>query len=160
MAERPESPSSSNLLCENASHEDFMRIVNKHLAALIKTDPLLCELPEDVTTDEAKSLIALHHGQSMMIYVRRFDGKVYKVIVEQLASVLDLKKAVERTFNLQNKRRPESAFRDVRISWRYVWKSFWLYFEGQKLTENKAKLKDYGVRNNSEITFIKRLRNK
>ena len=102
-----------------------------------------------------KSLTSLEHGQAMSIKICRADGDVLTVIVDQNATVADLKKAIKRGFVLQRERQGGNA---VGVSWKYVWRAYWLVHNGQKLKENQQSLKEFGIRNRDEITFIKRLR--
>ncbi|KAG0426373.1 hypothetical protein HPB47_026503 [Ixodes persulcatus] len=44
------------------------------------------------------------------------------------------------------------------VSWRYIWRTYWLSFEGQPLNQDRTLLRDAGIRNNSELCFIKRRR--
>ena len=81
-----------------------------------------------------KSLIALEHGQAMTIKVRRADGNVYSVIVDQNATVSDFKKAIRRHVQLKQEREGGATY----ISWRHVWKSYWLVFQGEKMKDSKA----------------------
>ncbi|XP_013784342.1 U11/U12 small nuclear ribonucleoprotein 25 kDa protein-like [Limulus polyphemus] len=136
------------------SHQEALAKVEVGISELIKNDPLLKFLPEDVTLEELTSQIALEHGGAMTVVVQRKDGEEYPVVVEQKATVGNLKKALQRHVTLKQKR--ESISRT--LSWRYVWKTYWLYFNGQKLTQDTKLLKEYGITNNSMVTFIKRLR--
>ena len=43
------------------------------LDALLK-DPLLADVPADVTLDEVRTLVALETGQAMRVTVVRYDG--------------------------------------------------------------------------------------
>lgn len=43
---------------------------------LFQTDPLLYDLPPEVTLEEVNSFIALEHGQAMLVNVQRADGQV------------------------------------------------------------------------------------
>ncbi|GIX90767.1 hypothetical protein CDAR_389591 [Caerostris darwini] len=137
-------------------HQEALALVENEIAAIIKTDPLLQYLPLGVTVDELNSLLALEHGRAMTVNVCRADNQKYSVVVEQKATVIDLKKAIQRHVALKLKR--EGCERT--ISWRYIWRTYWLYHAGQKLTMNDKPLKDYDIRNNSELTFVKKLRNK
>lgn len=74
----------------------------------------------------------------------------------QNATVLDLKKAIRRFMELKQQR--EGGVKHV--SWRYVWRTYQLVFQGEKLEDDKTRLKDYGIRNRDEVTFMKRLRKK
>jgi len=138
------------------SHQDALAYVEKGIAELIQSDPLLQYLPPGVTLEELNSLLALEYGRAMTVKVHRADGETYSVVVEQKATVIDLKKAIQRHIALKLKREGCERF----ISWHYVWQTYWLYHEGQKLTKNDKPLKDYDIKNNSEITFMKRLKNK
>lgn len=136
------------------SHQDALEAATRSLENLIREDPLLQGLPTPVTLEEVNSLIALESGQAMTVNVRRADNEIMPVIVEQTATVLDLKNAIRRYATLKQERQKLA----VHISWRYVWRTYWLYFDGQKLEHDHHKLKDYGIRNRDEVTFIKKLR--
>lgn len=138
------------------SHHEVMVKVQSTLSDIIATDPLLYDLPPQVTLEEINSYIALEHGKAMVINVRRADDEVLPIVVTQNASVLDLKHAIKRFVNLKQERANDKTS----ISWRYVWKRYWLYYDGVKLTDDKKLLKDYGLVNKDEVTFIKRLKEK
>lgn len=136
------------------SHQEVMIKVQSTLADIISSDPLLYDLPPQVTLEEINSYIALEYGQAMVVNVRRADNEVLPIVVTQTATVLDLKHAIKRHVNLKQQR----ANGKLHLSWRYVWKRYWLYFNGEKMTDDKKLLKDYGIRNKDEVTFIKRLK--
>ncbi|XP_014671973.1 PREDICTED: U11/U12 small nuclear ribonucleoprotein 25 kDa protein-like [Priapulus caudatus] len=153
--EQPQQESSAECTDQTLSHQDAMANVKEGLEALL-SDPLMCDLPTDVTLDEVNSQIALEYGRSMTVNVRRADDKVYPVVVTQAATVRDLKGAITRYVALKLSRDVSRPLKH--ISWRYVWRTYWLTFEGQKLNDDKKPLKEYGIRNRDELTFIKRLR--
>ncbi|XP_026180834.1 U11/U12 small nuclear ribonucleoprotein 25 kDa protein [Mastacembelus armatus] len=136
-------------------HSEILDIFEEGLARLVQ-DPLLCDLPIQVTLEEVNSQIALEYGQAMTVRVLKADGEVMPIVVVQNASVLDLKKAIRRFMELKQQR--EGGVKHV--SWRYVWRSYQLVFQGEKLEDDKMRLKDYGIRNRDEVTFMKRLRKK
>ncbi|XP_048728303.1 U11/U12 small nuclear ribonucleoprotein 25 kDa protein-like [Ostrea edulis] len=138
------------------SHQEAMSKVEASINEIISTDPLLCDLPPEVTLEEINSFIALEHGQAIVVNVHRADGEVLSVVVVQNGTVLDLKHAIKRHMTLKLSRSKGKKH----ISWKYIWKRHWLYFDGQKLTEDKKLLKEYGIRNKDEVTFIKRLKEK
>ena len=45
---------------------------------LFQSDPLLCDLPTEITLEEINSQIALEYGQAMVVNVRRADGTVLR----------------------------------------------------------------------------------
>lgn len=136
------------------SFQEAMAIADKKIHALISEDPLLNNLHPEVTTDELRSYLALEHGQAMSLVVHKADGDYYTVVVEQKATVLDLKMAIRRHAMLRMARKGVKRV----LSWKYVWKTYWLGFEGELLKEDTALLRDFGIRNNSQLTFVKRLR--
>ncbi|KAK5855866.1 hypothetical protein PBY51_007504 [Eleginops maclovinus] len=140
---------------ETLPHSEILDIFEEGLAQLVQ-DPLLCDLPIQVTLEEVNSQIALEYGQAMTVRVLKADGEIMPIVVVQNATVLDLKKAIRRFMELKQQR--EGGVKHV--SWRYVWRTFLLLFQGEKLEDDKMRLKDYGVRNRDEVTFMKRLRKK
>lgn len=135
------------------SHQQAMEHFKDALAEIVVGDPLLCDLHTEVTLEEIKSQIALEHGKAITVNVRRADDIVLPVVVRQNGTVLELKKAIQRHVILRQAR--IAGIR--RISWRYVWRAYWLYFNGQKLSDDKKLMKEYGISNRDEVTFVKRL---
>ncbi|XP_041813715.1 U11/U12 small nuclear ribonucleoprotein 25 kDa protein [Chelmon rostratus] len=140
---------------ETLPHSEILDIFEEGLARLVQ-DPLLCDLPIQVTLEEVNSQIALEYGQAMTVRVFKADGEIMPIVVVQNATVLDLKKAICRFMQLKQQR--EGGVKH--ISWRYVWRTYHLVFQGEKLDDDKMRLKDYGIRNRDEVTFMKRLRKK
>ncbi|XP_030592248.1 U11/U12 small nuclear ribonucleoprotein 25 kDa protein [Archocentrus centrarchus] len=136
-------------------HSEILDIFEEGLARLVQ-DPLLCDLPIQVTLEEVNSQIALEYGQAMTVRVLKADGEVMPIVVVQNATVLDLKKAIRRFMELKQQR--EGGVEH--ISWRYVWRTYHLVFQGEKLEGDKMRLKDYGIRNRDDVMFMKRLRKK
>ncbi|XP_034877667.1 U11/U12 small nuclear ribonucleoprotein 25 kDa protein isoform X2 [Mirounga angustirostris] len=71
---------------------------------MVVQDPLLCDLPIQVTLEEVNSQIALEYGQAMTVRVCKMDGEIMPVVVVQNATVLDLKKAIQRYVQLRQER--------------------------------------------------------
>lgn len=140
------------------SHQEAVNFVRKTLDSLLSTDPILNDLPTAVTLEEVESLVALEHGQAIHVEIHRADGTTLPVIIQQNATVGKLKRAVERATELKLSR--DAHHRRRRISWKYVWKTYWLYAHGVKLKDDSAKLKDCAIRNNDRVSFIKRLKEK
>ncbi|XP_002731950.1 U11/U12 small nuclear ribonucleoprotein 25 kDa protein-like [Saccoglossus kowalevskii] len=135
------------------SHKRAMEIFNDGMKEILQ-DPLLSDLPLDVTEEEINHQIALEYGQALTVKVRKQNGEVIPVVVLQGATVRDLRNAIKRHFTMKLEREGGNKF----ISWRYIWKTYWLCFEEEKLTEINKKIKDYGIRNRDEVTFVKRYR--
>ncbi|KAK1162822.1 U11/U12 small nuclear ribonucleoprotein 25 kDa protein-like [Acipenser oxyrinchus oxyrinchus] len=150
---------------EDLPHAEFLDIFEEGLARVVQ-DPLLCDLPIQVTLEEINSQVALEYGQAMTVRVCKHDGEVMPIVVVQNATVLDLKKAIRRFMELKQQR--EGGVKH--ISWWYVWRTFHLVFDGEKLEDDKMKLRvsmeknsysiTYGIRNRDEVTFLKKLKKK
>ncbi|XP_012678681.1 U11/U12 small nuclear ribonucleoprotein 25 kDa protein [Clupea harengus] len=140
---------------EELPHSEILDIFEEGLALIVQ-DPLLCDLPIQVTLEEVNSQVALEYGQAMTVRVSKADGEVMPIVVVQQATVLHLKKAIRRYLELKQQR--EGGIKH--ISWRYVWRTFNLVFNGEKMDEDGKKLKDYGIKNRDEVTFVKKLRKK
>ncbi|XP_072532544.1 U11/U12 small nuclear ribonucleoprotein 25 kDa protein [Salminus brasiliensis] len=137
---------------EALPHSEFLDIFEEGLAMMVQ-DPLLCDLPIQVTLEEVNSQVALEYGQAMTVRVCKADGEIMPIVVVQSATVLDLKKAIQRYMELKQQR--EGGIKH--ISWKYVWRTFHLVFNGERLEDDKRKLKDYGIRNRDDVTFMKKL---
>jgi len=142
---------------DSLSHPEVMSLFSEKLAEIM-SDPLLIGLPNEPTLDEVNSQIALEHGRAIVVNVRQQDetNTVLPVVVIQNATVHDLKKAIQRHISLKLSREGGPNI----VSWKHVWKTYWLSFQGQKLTEDHQPLKQYGIQSKDEVTFVKRLRRK
>ncbi|KAJ3580713.1 hypothetical protein NHX12_034230 [Muraenolepis orangiensis] len=115
---------------EALPHSEVLDLFEEGLARLVQ-DPLLCDLPIQVTLEEVNSQIALEYGQAMTVKVMKADGETMPIVVVQNATVLDLKKAIKRFMELKQQR--EGGVKHVSC---------------------------YGIRNRDEVTFMKRRKKK
>lgn len=142
---------------ENLSHEDILEITQSSIRRLITSDPLLSDLPPDVTFEEVVAQIAVAQGQSITVTVNRYSESPLNVVIPQKGTtVLDLKKAIRRTFTLKQQRQRIKT----KISWKYVWRTFYLQNiqSGQVMKDDRKEVSAYGIVNKSQIRFVKRLR--
>ncbi|NXY52362.1 SNR25 protein, partial [Ceuthmochares aereus] len=91
-----------------------------------------------VTAEEIGSQVALEHGQAMTVRVCKADGETMPVVVVQNASVLELKKALRRHVQLRQARRGGIQH----LSWKYIWRTYHLTFNGEKLADDRKKLRE------------------
>ncbi|XP_019466787.1 LOW QUALITY PROTEIN: U11/U12 small nuclear ribonucleoprotein 25 kDa protein, partial [Meleagris gallopavo] len=59
---------------EELAHADVLELFQAALARLVQ-DPLLCDLPPQVTPEEIGSQVALEYGQAMTVRVCKADGE-------------------------------------------------------------------------------------
>ncbi|KAH9633584.1 hypothetical protein HF086_016318 [Spodoptera exigua] len=143
-------------LASTLSHDELLEITQSSLATLLSKDSYLKDLPNDIIIEEIVSQIAVEHGQSITIFISRESEPTLKVIIRQDASVRDLKKAIQRHFELYQKR----AGIKTKISWKYIWKTYNLNFDSIVLDDNNANIQDYGVTNKVTLIFKKRKKQK
>lgn len=154
---------------QTLSHDDICEITLSTLRTLLASDKLLDDLPADVTIEEVNSQIAVAQGQSITVQIlRNSEGSINVVIPQASCTVYDLKKAVQRSFELKQQR---SKSRN-KISWHYIWKTYLLKNDdytssdenddqslGSLMYHDSNLVSSHGVQNKSKIRFIKRLRN-
>lgn len=63
------------------SHEELMQLTNSALSELLPNDPVLRDLPHEVTLEEVNAQVALQFGRSMTVYVIRGDGEELPIVV-------------------------------------------------------------------------------
>ncbi|KAM3958070.1 U11/U12 small nuclear ribonucleoprotein 25 kDa protein-like [Aphomia sociella] len=143
-------------LASTLTHDDLIEVTKSTLCTMITSDSLLSDLPSDIILEEVLAQIAVENGQSITIFISREDEPVLKVIVPQSASVFDLKKAIARHFEIYQKR----IGNKVKISWKYIWKTYDLSFDGLILDNNCSPIENYGVTNKVTLTFKKRKKKK
>ncbi|CAD0195900.1 unnamed protein product [Chrysodeixis includens] len=134
------------------SHDDLLEITQSSLVTLMSTDELLKDLPNDIIIEEILSQIAVEHGQSITIFISRETEPTLKVIVPQNTTVRNLKKAIQRHFEIYMKR----SGMKTKISWKYIWKTYILDFDSILLDDDNAAIQDYGVTNKVTLAFKKK----
>nr|XP_022905031.1 LOW QUALITY PROTEIN: carbohydrate sulfotransferase 11-like [Onthophagus taurus] len=137
------------------SHEELLEVTQSSLRRLLASDSLLSDLPTDVTTEEVLAQIAVAQGQSITVtLLRNTESPLPIVIPQNSTTVRDLKKTIQRTFWLRQQRLRSKT----KISWSYIWKTYDLKCSGNVLSDDREYVSVYGIRNKSEIEFVKKLR--
>ncbi|XP_016656490.1 U11/U12 small nuclear ribonucleoprotein 25 kDa protein [Acyrthosiphon pisum] len=124
------------------SHERLKDLTGEVLNTVLDKDSVLGDLPNNVTLGEVDLQIAIEHGRAITV---QKNG----------AKVADLKKSIERKMTLHLKRAGERST----ISWRRIWKTYWLSCNGKKIKCNYDSISKY-MENNSKLMFVKRFREK
>ncbi|RVE46206.1 hypothetical protein evm_009164 [Chilo suppressalis] len=145
-----------NQIADTLSHDDLIQISHSAINDIINSDPLLSDLPGDMILEEIFSQIAVEHGQSITVIISREGEPALKVIVPQDTKVIDLKKAVARHFEIYQKR----IGNKVKISWKYIWKTYDLSYDGLILDNDCSSIEDYGVVNKVTLQFKKKRKKK
>ncbi|CAA7407643.1 unnamed protein product [Spirodela intermedia] len=88
-------------------------------------------------------------AQQLRLTIVKLDGSSFDVQVVKSASVTELKLAVEEIFSGS----PRGG--GAGISWSHVWGHFCLCYMNQKLTDNKASLKTFGIKDGDKLHFVR-----
>lgn len=103
-----------------------------------------------MNADECKNFVELEKGIKIkLIITRPCPAEALKVIVAQNAKVRDLKREIKKCF---------SGSQCNKISWKYVWKTYCLRFDRTLLDEDDFRISELGLKNKSEIQFVKKKR--
>ncbi|XP_043724897.1 uncharacterized protein LOC122671626 [Telopea speciosissima] len=89
--------------------------------------------------------------QFIKLTILKLDGSSFDIQVSRTASVDELKQAIEDFFNFSPKEDQD------KISWSHVWGHFCLCFENQKLVNDKAYIKSFGIKDGDQLCFIRHL---
>ncbi|XP_062221256.1 uncharacterized protein LOC133920677 [Phragmites australis] len=87
----------------------------------------------------------------LRLTVRKLDDSCFDVEIARSAAVWELKAAIEDLFF--------ALYDDAErtISWQHVWSHFCLCFKDEKLTDDKATLRAFGIRDGDELHFTQHL---
>ncbi|KAM7257263.1 hypothetical protein ACFE04_013004 [Oxalis oulophora] len=89
--------------------------------------------------------------QQLQLSILKLDGSLFDVYVRRSATVAELKQAVEEVFIMSFIQDQEE------VSWSHVWGHFCLCYAGQKLINDKACIKSFGIKDGHQLQFIKHL---
>ncbi|XP_057309971.1 U11/U12 small nuclear ribonucleoprotein 25 kDa protein-like isoform X2 [Hydractinia symbiolongicarpus] len=141
---------------KSLSHKEALTVSRNLLEELLK-DPLLQDIPKDTTASELQAKLDLEKGRAFIVNLRRSSEEGFEhipIIVKQKTTVAELRLNIQRT--LGRKIQEENGL--TCLSWQHFWKTYWLVHNNEKLSDDRKSLKDYGIKDKSEITFLKRLR--
>ncbi|XP_057967821.1 uncharacterized protein LOC131157574 [Malania oleifera] len=85
--------------------------------------------------------------QLLKLRILKLDGSFFDVHVSRDATISQLKQAVEEVFSSS----PEEG--QGRISWSHVWGHFCLCYEDQKLLNDKACIRNIGIKDGDQLQF-------
>ncbi|KAL5559781.1 hypothetical protein UlMin_035992 [Ulmus minor] len=89
--------------------------------------------------------------EPLKLSVLKLDGSCFNVEVTKNATVAELKQAVEATFSHMPQKGPG------KISWPHVWGHFCLSYAGVKLVIDTDYVRDYGVKDGDQVSFIRHI---
>jgi hypothetical protein len=129
------------------SHEQFLSDIYSRLSTIISSDPLLFDIKCHPSKISFSKLNPPEEKATISISIRRFDHSLINVYVSEEARVFQLKRSIKKTFS------------NKKLNWKNIWKRYTLATDDQQqLINDNRKIKDYGVNNNSELSFVRRRR--
>ncbi|CAI0444309.1 unnamed protein product [Linum tenue] len=90
-------------------------------------------------------------ARPITLSVLKLDGSCFDIQIKHLATVGELKQAVEAAFSYMPQKGPG------KISWRHVWGHFCLGFHGQKLLSEADSISCFGIMEGDQLQFIRHL---
>lgn len=156
----------SKELCK--SHRNLLNVTKERLKRVLAVTPFLDDITTDVTNYQIADEIAILTGESIKIYVKREPYRKLKVIVPaRHTTIAQLKSAIQRSFSASQRRqrrhhqsssraecRQRSGFGET-ISWKYIWRTYYLQFNGTPITDDTKTIKNYDILNKSVLNFVK-----
>lgn len=159
-------------------HQNLCNTTKELLRTLLSNTPLLRDIDDDVTQDELTAEIAFINGDSMKIYVQREPYEKLKVIVPRQCKVRELKATFQHCFEAYQRRQAKRADNDkskhstsrqrhhtnrnavhnVNISWKYIWRTYYLRYNGIALIDDEKLLSEYDIRSKAILDFVKKIK--
>ncbi|CAG8755861.1 8307_t:CDS:2, partial [Cetraspora pellucida] len=134
----------------------------KMLRQLLK-DPLLSDLTKlnnngSISIEEVDTLISLETGTAFEIKIERDGLEPLTLVVRQNSTILDVKNLIQLKVEKLQKQNNKGLRPNKKISWRYIWKSYCLMFENQRLLQDKLPIQELGIRSGSVLKFSRFVR--
>lgn len=162
------------------NHQHLRNETRERLKNLLAKTSTLRDLNCDITPDEIAAEIAIIHGESIKVYVKREPYQQLKVIVPKNGTVRDLKAAIRRSFQAyQNRLRIKCESNDSQksshsnerrqhshepiepnISWKYIWRTYYLQSDTDStvLNDDDKTLSEYDILNKTVLKFVKKIK--
>ncbi|KAI7872134.1 hypothetical protein BDF14DRAFT_1756947 [Spinellus fusiger] len=132
-------------MAESEQQDSLIRNLEAKINTLLE-DPLLEDIHSNVTFERLDTLIAIEKGHAYHVQVDRTPLDPINIIVRQSSTVQQVKKLIQRTI-------ARTEPKTQRISWNYIWRSYCLLFEGQRLIDEHAVMSQLGIKENSILKF-------
>lgn len=136
------------VVSREATVHQLKQSLKHHVALQLVSRASLCCLGNSVGGRVVLCVWSVRKGNTSCVIGKKFVKGLHEVQIKLPShypsiSILQSRKGIKK-----------------RISWKYVWKSNWLSYEGTRLTDDNAKLHQYGIRNKSTLKFVKKYRDK
>ncbi|RIB13941.1 hypothetical protein C2G38_2248558 [Gigaspora rosea] len=134
----------------------------KMLKQLLK-DPLLSDLTKlnnngSISIEEVDTLISLETGTAFEIKIERDGLESLILVVRQNSTISDVKNLIQLKVEKLQKESNKGLRPNKKISWKYIWKSYCLTFENQRLLQDKLPIQELGIRSGCVLKFSRFVR--
>ncbi|KAI9250471.1 hypothetical protein BDA99DRAFT_563987 [Phascolomyces articulosus] len=127
----------------------FEQQLKERLESLLK-DELLNDIQSSPTIDQVDTLIAIEEGRAYRITIDRGPLDSLSIVVRQASKVHDIKRLIQTAVDHKNTSRSHT-----KISWKYIWRSHCLIFNGQRLLNDNAAVSQLGISQGSILKFTR-----
>ncbi|GAN06901.1 u11/U12 small nuclear ribonucleoprotein 25 kDa protein-like [Mucor ambiguus] len=121
--------------------------LEREIRNILSKDELLSDVPSYATVEELEALLAIEKGQAYNISIERQPLPSIDITVWQSSTVRDIKRMIRLHVNRQPLRK--------QISWRCIWMSHCLEFEGTKLLNEDTAVSQLGIKQHSVLKFAR-----
>lgn len=149
------------------ARQHLRNVTKERLQKLLAATPSLSDISCDVTPEELLAEIAICNGKAIKISVTRVPYQPITVIVPKNSTVLELKAAIRRSFTtFRNRQRAEQRSKErhvsgestPNISWKYIWRTYYLQNGSIPLIDDKKTVEDYSIANKTQLHFVKKIK--
>ncbi|ORY97894.1 hypothetical protein BCR43DRAFT_490519 [Syncephalastrum racemosum] len=109
-------------------------------------DDLLQDVPKNASLNDIELLIAAEEGRAFRIRVDRHPLPPVYIVVEQAATLRDIKKRIQDQVE-------QTLSTAKHISWKHIWTSYCLLFQGQRLLDDHAAVSRLGLHQDAVLKF-------
>uniref|UniRef100_A0A7N0UTE1 Ubiquitin-like domain-containing protein n=1 Tax=Kalanchoe fedtschenkoi TaxID=63787 RepID=A0A7N0UTE1_KALFE len=88
--------------------------------------------------------------EPLSLTVLKLDASSFQIEVRNGATVGELKAAVQNYFSVY-----VPGLGSGKVSWPHVWGQFCLSYDGRKLLDEKAYLRDFGIKDGDQLQFVR-----
>ncbi|KAI7854182.1 hypothetical protein BDC45DRAFT_508854 [Circinella umbellata] len=134
-------------MTEKDKDNAFEQQLKERLETLLK-DELLSDISTSTTIEQVNTLIDIEKGHAYRITIDRGPLNSLSLVVSQGTSVRDIKRLIQTTIS-------HTTNTNRKISWKYIWQSHCLLFNGQRLLNDNAVVSQLGISQGSILKFSK-----
>ncbi|KAL1933824.1 hypothetical protein VTP01DRAFT_7914 [Rhizomucor pusillus] len=115
---------------------------------ILLQDELLKDVPTNPRIEEIETLISVEQGRAYQITIDRSPLEPLSIAVRQSTTVSEIKKLIKAKLDRTLKTNEKKS-----ISWKYIWRTYCLMLDGQRLTDDSAVVSQLGIKQGTVLKF-------